>query len=122
MLLLVTHGSYQEDSLKHWFYTGQPYERDKLVEILASLIREEKENGGPEEGNVYLNNYLNNKVKLIDMSEPLLNKIKDNNKSNIQVYFSKLTKENIENLKQVLENNLEYILLDEKYEINLKIK
>lgn len=33
-----------------------------------------------------------------------------------------LIKENIENLKQVLENNLEYILLDEKYEINLKIK
>lgn len=55
----------------------------------------------------FISQYLNNKVKLLDMSEPLLNKIKDNNKSNITIYFSKLTNENIENTKKIL--NLEDI-------------
>lgn len=50
----------------------------------------------------YLNEYLNNKVTLLDMSEPLLNIIKDNNKSSIDIYFSKLTKENIDNAKKIL--------------------
>ena len=49
-----------------------------------------------------LNNYFDSKVKLLDMSEPLLNKINNNNKSNITIYFSKLTKENIENTKKIL--------------------
>jgi len=50
----------------------------------------------------YLNKYLNNKVKLLDMSEPLLSKINNTNKSNITIYFSKLTKENIKNTKKIL--------------------
>ena len=50
----------------------------------------------------YLNEYLDNKVKLLDMSEPLLNILKDGQKSNIDIYFSKLTKENINNTKKIL--------------------
>ena len=53
----------------------------------------------------YLNNYLNNQVKLLDMSEPLLNILNDNNKSSINIYFSKLTKENINNTKKILETD-----------------
>lgn len=49
-----------------------------------------------------LKEYLNNNTKLLDMSEPLLNKITNNNKSSINIYFSKLTNENIENTKNIL--------------------
>lgn len=59
----------------------------------------------------YLNNYFDNKIKLLDMSEPLLEKIKDNNKSNLNIYFSKLTKENIKNTKEIL--NIENINISE---------
>ena len=51
----------------------------------------------------YLNDYLDNKVKLLDMSEPLLNIINNHSKSSINIYFSKLTKENINNTKKILE-------------------
>lgn len=53
----------------------------------------------------YLNKYLDNKVKLLDMSEPLLQILSNNNKSNIDIYFSKLTKENIYNTKKILETD-----------------
>lgn len=49
-----------------------------------------------------LNKYFNNKVKLLDMSEPLLNKIKEGNTSNVEIYFSKLTEENTNNAKKIL--------------------
>lgn len=51
-----------------------------------------------------LNEYFNNKVKILDMSETLSEIIKDNNKSSINIYFSKLTKENINYAKTILNN------------------
>jgi len=50
----------------------------------------------------YLNEYLDNKVTLLDMSDPLLNILKDHNNSSINIYFSKLTEENINNTKKIL--------------------
>lgn len=55
----------------------------------------------------HLNKYFNNRLKLLDMSEPLLPNIQNGKKSSITIYFSKLTKENIHNTKEILEiNNL----------------
>jgi len=53
MLLLMTHGSYQDDIFfkKHWFRTGQSYKRDWFANILANSI---------SEGDFYLNYYLMN--------------------------------------------------------------
>ena len=50
-----------------------------------------------------LNDYFNNKIPLLDMSELLLDKLKDNNTSSIDIYYSKLNKTIINNTKKILE-------------------
>ena len=49
-----------------------------------------------------LNSYLNNQIPLLDMSELLLDKLQNNNISNINIYFSKLNKIIINNTKNIL--------------------
>lgn len=49
-----------------------------------------------------LNKYFNNKIDLLDMSELLLDKLKDNNTSSINIYFSKLNDTTINNTKNIL--------------------
>lgn len=49
-----------------------------------------------------INKYLNNKVELLDMSNLLLDKLSDDKKSNIDIYFSKLSNPLIENIKRIL--------------------
>jgi len=50
-----------------------------------------------------INKYLGNKVELLDMSEPLLTKLKDDDTSSITIYFSSLNDMIIENTKKILE-------------------
>ena len=66
----------------------------------------------------HINKYLNNKIKLLDMSIPLSDKlsINDNNKQSIKIYYSKLSNTIIDNTKRILEldniymkNNILYI-------------
>lgn len=60
----------------------------------------------------YINKYLNNKVKLLDMSKLLLDKLSNDNKSSIDIYFSKLSNPLIENTKRIL--NLDNININQK--------
>lgn len=65
-----------------------------------------------------LNKYLGNHIPLLDMSELLLDKLKDNNNSSssISIYYSKLNKTIIENTKNVLNiNNLSIFNTNNKY-------
>ena len=66
----------------------------------------------------HINKYLNNKIKLLDMSIPLSDKlsINNNNKQSIKIYYSKLSNTIIDNTKRILEldniymkNNILYI-------------
>lgn len=50
-----------------------------------------------------INKYLSNKVELLDMSNLLLEKIKEDNSSSIIIYFSKLNNTIKENTKRILE-------------------
>ena len=58
MLLLMTHGSYQEEYMffkKRWFRTGEPYKKDELAKKLDEYRRpKDKETGEPVEGDIYL--------------------------------------------------------------------
>ena len=54
----------------------------------------------------HINNYLNNKAILLDMSIPLLNNLSINNndtKPSVKIYYSKLSNTIIENTKRILE-------------------
>lgn len=51
----------------------------------------------------HINKYLNNKVELLDMSNLLLNKLSNDTKSSITIYFSKLSETLINNTKRILE-------------------
>ena len=58
----------------------------------------------------YINKYLNNKVKLLDMSTLLLDKLKQDNTSSINIYYSKINNTLIENTKRILNiNNINII-------------
>ena len=59
-----------------------------------------------------INNYLGNKIKLLDMSDLLINKIKDNSISNISIYYSKLNDTIINNTKKIL--NVDNLNIQEK--------
>lgn len=59
-----------------------------------------------------ITSYLNNQIPLLDMSELLLDKLKNNNTSNINIYFSKLNKTTINNTKNIL--NIENLSINEK--------
>ena len=50
----------------------------------------------------YINNYFNNKIEILDMSYPLLDKLKEDSTSSINIYFSKLNDTIIENTKRIL--------------------
>ena len=52
-----------------------------------------------------INKYLNNKISLLDMSIPLINKLSNNisnNKKNINIYYSKISDILIKNTKRIL--------------------
>lgn len=53
----------------------------------------------------YIDKYLNNKVKLLDMSTLLLDKLKQDNTSSINIYYSKINNTLIENTKRILNIN-----------------
>ena len=58
----------------------------------------------------YIDKYLNNKVKLLDMSTLLLDKLKQDNTSSINIYYSKINNTLIENTKRILNiNNINII-------------
>ena len=59
----------------------------------------------------YIDKYLNNKVKLLDMSTLLLDKLKQDNTSSINIYYSKINNTLIENTKRIL--NIENINITE---------
>lgn len=59
-----------------------------------------------------INKYLENKVELLDMSIPLLSKIKEGNQSNLTIYYSKLNETIISNTKKIL--NINNINIQEK--------
>lgn len=50
-----------------------------------------------------INKYFNNQVKLLDMSELLLDKLDNDNKSSINIYYSKLNDTIIKNTKKILD-------------------
>lgn len=50
-----------------------------------------------------INKYFNNQVKLLDMSELLLDKIDNDNSSSITIYYSKLNDTIINNTKKILD-------------------
>jgi len=50
----------------------------------------------------HINNYFNNKIEILDMSYPLLDKLTEDITSSINIYFSKLNKTIIENTKRIL--------------------
>ena len=50
-----------------------------------------------------INKYFNNQVKLLDMSELLLDKLDNDNKSSINIYYSKLNDTIINNTKKILD-------------------
>lgn len=51
-----------------------------------------------------INNYLDNKIKLLDMSIPILPILKQDNTSSINIYYSKLSNTIITNTKRILNN------------------
>ena len=53
----------------------------------------------------YIDKYLNNRVKLLDMSTLLLDKLKQDNTSSINIYYSKINNTLIENTKIILNIN-----------------
>ena len=58
----------------------------------------------------YIDKYLNNRVKLLDMSTLLLDKLKQDNTSSINIYYSKINNTLIENTKRILNiNNINII-------------
>lgn len=59
-----------------------------------------------------LNKYLENKVELLDMSNPLLDKLNNGNKSSLIVYYSKINKTIIENTKNILQ--IDNLIIKEK--------
>lgn len=50
-----------------------------------------------------INKYFNNQVKLLDMSELLLDKLNNDNTSSITIYYSKLNDTIINNTKKTLD-------------------
>lgn len=50
-----------------------------------------------------INKYFNNNIKLLDMSEPLLPLLKEDNISSINIYFSKSNEVTIKETKKILE-------------------
>ena len=56
-----------------------------------------------------INKYFNNQVKLLDMSELLLDKLDNDNKSGINIYYSKLNDTIINNTKKILDIENLYI-------------
>ena len=50
-----------------------------------------------------INSYLNNQIPLLDMSELLLDKLKNNHTSSVNIYFSKLNNTIIDNAKNILD-------------------
>ena len=56
-----------------------------------------------------INKYFNNQVKLLDMSELLLDKLDNDNKSSINIYYSKLNDTIINNTKKILDIENLYI-------------
>ena len=59
-----------------------------------------------------IESYLNNNIKIIDMSAYLLPYLKDGDKSNTQLYFTKLDDNILSNVKRILKDN--YIIKEEK--------
>ena len=49
-----------------------------------------------------LDKYFNNKIEILDMSYPLLDKLKEDTSSSINIYFSKLNNNIINNTKRIL--------------------
>ena len=49
-----------------------------------------------------LDKYFNNKIEILDMSYPLLDKLKEDSSSSINIYFSKLNNNIINNTKRIL--------------------
>lgn len=52
-----------------------------------------------------LNKYFHNQIKILDMSEPFLDKIFEGDNKSIEIYYSKLTQEVIDNTKKILNIN-----------------
>lgn len=50
----------------------------------------------------HINNYFNNKIEILDMSYPLVDKLTEDNTSSINIYFSKINNILIENTKRTL--------------------
>ena len=50
----------------------------------------------------HINNYFNNKIEILDMSYPLLDKLTEDKYSSVNIYFSKLNNTLIENTKRIL--------------------
>lgn len=59
-----------------------------------------------------LNSYLNNQTPLLDMSELLLDKLKNNHTSSVNIYFSKLNNTIMDNTKNIL--NIDNLSIKEK--------
>lgn len=59
-----------------------------------------------------IDKYFNNKIKLLDMSDLLLDKIKDDKVSNIRIYYSKLNDTLIKNTNRILK--IENLSIEEK--------
>lgn len=59
-----------------------------------------------------LNKYFNNKIELLDMSYPLLEKLTDDNISSIKIYYSKLNETIINNTKKILD--IDNLSIEEK--------
>jgi len=51
----------------------------------------------------YLNNYFDNKVELLNMSNQLLDKLTNGTNSSITIYYSKLSQNTINNTKRILD-------------------
>lgn len=51
-----------------------------------------------------ISNYFQNNLKILDMSEPFIDKISEGNTSSINIYYSKLTEEVITNTKKIIQN------------------
>lgn len=60
-----------------------------------------------------IDKYFNKKIKLLDMSDLILDKLKDDKKSSITIYFSKLNNNIIKNTKHLL-NEYKYQIIDTK--------
>lgn len=86
---------------------------DNIENILDNYLKEDKNKidilvlGCTHYPIIYnnINKYLNNKVSLLDMSIPLINKLSNNisnNKKNINIYYSKISDILINNTKRIL--------------------